>query len=122
MFELKIKYRFSSAHCLREYKGKCENLHGHNWKVEAIIRGEELDGIGILVDFKECKKELHKLVDTLDHVFINELEYFKTVNPSAENLAKYLHTEYSKVMNRDHAKVYKVAVWETDDACASYTL
>ena len=125
MYELKVKYRFSSAHYLREYNGKCENLHGHNWKVELILRGEELDKIGILYDFTKLKKIFKGLLDnTMDHVLVNDVPYFQKHNPSAENLAKYLYTEYSKLLNNSEenkcVKVYKVVVYETDDASAAY--
>jgi 6-pyruvoyltetrahydropterin/6-carboxytetrahydropterin synthase len=120
MFELSIKSKFSSAHFLREYEGKCENLHGHNWKVELILRGKELNKIGLLVDFKEMKNTLNTVLDELDHKLINENEFFKTKNPSCENIAFYLHQILSQKFNTEKINVHKVIVFETDDASASY--
>jgi len=121
MFELSIKSKFSSAHFLREYEGKCENLHGHNWKVELFLQGKELNRIGLLIDFKEMKTKLNLVLDELDHKLINEIEFFKINNPSCENIAFYLHKILSEEFNTDKINVSKVVVWETDDASASYS-
>ncbi len=122
MFELSVKSKFSSAHFLREYEGKCENLHGHNWKVEVFVRGEKLDKIGLLVDFKELKMILNEVLDELDHKLINDLDFFKTKNPSCENLAFYLYKNLSGKINSQNVKISKVTVWETDDSSSSYFL
>jgi len=121
MFELSIKSKFSSAHFLREYEGKCENLHGHNWKVELVLKGERLNRIGILIDFKEIKFVLNEVLDELDHKLVNDIEFFKTNNPSCENIAFYLYKNLSQKLNNEDIKVYKIIVWETDDASATYS-
>lgn len=121
MFELSIKSKFSSAHFLREYEGKCENLHGHNWKVEMVLRGKELNKIGLLMDFKDMKNTLNLVLDELDHKLINDIEFFKSNNPSCENIAFYLHKILSEKLNGDKVNVAKVIVWETDDASATFT-
>ena len=116
MFELKVESSFSSAHHLLNYEGECENQHGHNWKVEAFSRGNELDKSNLLVDFKVLKKELNKVIDILDHKDINELEQFKGISPSSEIIAKFIYDELKQKI----PQVYKVAVWETVNSCASY--
>lgn len=120
MFELKIITGFASAHQLRGFHGQCENLHGHNWKVEIHVCGERLDKDGLLIDFKEIKNRTEVLMELLDHKFLNELAPFVEVNPSSENISKYLFKSLSKEMNTDDIKVSKVTVWESDTACASY--
>jgi len=116
MFEIKIETNFSSAHHLLNYKGKCENMHGHNWKVEVSIKGSELDSSNILVDFKVLKKEVNEIIDYLDHKDINELPEFKGVSPSSEIIAKYIYNEVKKKFNN----VLKVSVYETPTSCATY--
>ncbi|MBQ3641437.1 6-carboxytetrahydropterin synthase QueD [bacterium] len=116
MYELKVESSFSAAHHLLNYNGECENQHGHNWKTEVYIRGSELDKSNLLIDFKMLKKELNKVLDTLDHKDINTLEVFKGISPSSETLSRYIYTEMKKVI----PCTYKVSVWETEKACASY--
>lgn len=116
MHELKVESSFSAAHHLLNYNGECENQHGHNWKVEAYIRGTELDKSNLLIDFKVLKKELNAILDTLDHKDINTLKDFEGVSPSSEIISKYI---YKKLKERI-ACTYKVSVWETERACASY--
>ena len=118
MFRVRIKTHFSSAHNLREYQGNCERLHGHNWHVEAYLKSETLNNLGMVEDFKDFKKHLKVIIDSLDHVYINEIEYFKTVNPTSENLAKYI---YDKLAEHYGDKVDKVIVWETANASAEYS-
>jgi 6-pyruvoyltetrahydropterin/6-carboxytetrahydropterin synthase len=120
MFEIKVVSFFSSAHFLREYKGKCENLHGHNWKVEAVIGRRELTSQGLVMDFGDLKKILKGILDGLDHTLINELEYFKTNNPTSENLAKYVYGELKKAVAPGGCAMVRVNVWEQRDSCASY--
>lgn len=120
MYELKIISQFGSAHQLREYKGKCENLHGHNWKVEVFVQGENLGQDGLLIDFKLVKKATEKVIDRLDHTFLNDLDYFKEVNPSSENIAKYIFNEISQNLNGPGITVNRITVWESDSACATY--
>lgn len=119
--EVMIEMGFSSAHFLRNYRGKCENLHGHNYRVEVYVRGEHLDEAGMLVDFKDLKSATRRLVDYLDHQNINELPPFdKELNPSAENLAQFFFHEVGSEINNDRVQVYKVRVWETDTCAATY--
>ncbi|HYE74071.1 MAG TPA: 6-carboxytetrahydropterin synthase QueD [Blastocatellia bacterium] len=121
MREVMIEMGFSSAHFLRNYRGKCENLHGHNYRVEVYVRGEHLDEAGMLVDFKDLKSATRRVVDYLDHQNINELPPFdKELNPSAENLAQFFFHEVGNDINNDRVKVYKVRVWETDTCAATY--
>jgi 6-pyruvoyltetrahydropterin/6-carboxytetrahydropterin synthase len=120
-FEVMIERNFSSAHQLRGYKGKCENLHGHNYKIEIYARGEELDNIGLLVDFGELKGAADEVVQYLDHRNINELEPFdEEVNPSAENLARYILERVSAQVGDDRVQVYKVRCFETPTSVATY--
>lgn len=108
---------FSSAHNLRNYHGNCENLHGHNWKVEAFLESKKLDKDGMLVDFKILKGELKKILSNLDHKYINEIDYFKEVNPTSENIACYIYNELKKVFGDI---MIKVIVWESENSAAEY--
>jgi 6-pyruvoyltetrahydropterin/6-carboxytetrahydropterin synthase len=105
---------------LRGYKGKCENLHGHNWKVEASVSAGDLDEVGMLADFKEIKKKLNAVLEELDHKNLNELACFKKVNPTSENIARYIYDRFkiSKLSAINYK--LKVKVWESDTACATY--
>ena len=118
MFELTIKSNFSSAHFLKGYEGKCKNLHGHNWNVEATIKGEELDEIGMVADFGVLKVKLESVLETMDHKCLNDLPFFKDCNTTTENIAKYLHGELSSVIAP--LKVNKVQVWESDHSSVIY--
>lgn len=123
MFEVMIERNFSSAHQLRGYKGKCENLHGHNYKIEIYARGRELDNIGLLVDFGELKEAADEVVAYLDHRNINELPPFDEVlNPSAENLARYILERVASRVGDDRVRVYKVRCFETPTSVATYTV
>ena len=121
-FEVMIERNFSSAHQLRGYKGKCENLHGHNYKIEIYARGRELDNIGLLVDFTELKRVLRGIIAGIDHQFLNDLEAFQAVNPSAENLAKYFFDQTRRGLRElpEGAGITEVIVWETDTSSAIY--
>ena len=121
MYELKIISQFAAAHQLREYEGKCENLHGHNWKAEVYVTGNKLGKNGLLIDFKLIKNATKKVLNELDHKFLNELDAFKTINPSSENIARHIFTELSREVNTEDIKVSRVTIWESDSACASYT-
>jgi 6-pyruvoyltetrahydropterin/6-carboxytetrahydropterin synthase len=121
MYELKIISQFAAAHQLREYAGKCENLHGHNWKVEVYVEGNTLEKNGLLIDFKLIKDATKKVLNELDHGFLNELDAFKTINPSSENIARHIFTALSREVNTERIKVSRVTTWESDSACASYT-
>jgi 6-pyruvoyltetrahydropterin/6-carboxytetrahydropterin synthase len=122
MFQVSVEETFSAGHALRGYQGKCENVHGHNYRVQITLEGPELDTIGLLVDFTRAKQVLREVIKRLDHQFINELEPFISVNPSAENLAKYFFEEVSGGLKAlpAGASVKEVILWETDTAYAKY--
>jgi 6-pyruvoyltetrahydropterin/6-carboxytetrahydropterin synthase len=122
MFQVSVEETFSSGHALRGYKGKCENVHGHNYRVQVKLAGPNLDGIGLLVDFTEMKRVLRAIIAGLDHQFLNDLDAFKTVNPSAENLAKYFYDNLTNQLTGlpPGAKLKDVVIWETDTAMARY--
>ena len=121
MFELKIVTHFAAAHQLREFDGKCENLHGHNWKVEVYVKGGKLGENGLLIDFRQIKKATEEVLDRLDHQFLNELEEFKATNPSSENIARHIFESLAREFNDNDVTISKVTAWESDTACASYT-
>lgn len=120
MYELKIEDHFASAHNLRGYQGACEALHGHNWKIEVIVRAQTLNAIGLAVDFKDLKQAAGEVLEGLDHKYLNELEPFREVNPSSENIAAYIFREVDERIRGSGARVYKVTAWESEKACASY--
>ena len=120
MYELKIVTQFAAAHRLENFNGKCEALHGHNWKVEVFLAGEQLDEAGLLVDFGVIKARTNALLEEIDHKYLNELEAFREQNPSSENLARYLFERLSTTLSRDGVRVSRVNVWESDTSCASY--
>lgn len=120
MFEIKVRSFFSAAHFLRNYKGKCENLHGHNWKVEVTVEKPQLNKEGLAIDFKEVKRHLEKVLVLLDHKNINRLNFFKKNNPSSENLAYFLFTRLEPPLKKKRCRLKKVTVWEQRDYSASY--
>jgi 6-pyruvoyltetrahydropterin/6-carboxytetrahydropterin synthase len=123
MFEVTVDAGFSSGHYLRNYRGKCENPHGHNYKVRVTLQGKELDEAGLLLDFKLLKQVMRPVVEYLDHQMINDLEPFTTLNPSAENLAKYFYDETNKQlaeMTGGRVTVKKSTIFETDTSRAVY--
>ena len=120
MFEVSVEQTFAAGHALRNYKGACENVHGHNYRVLVTIQGSKLDSIGLLVDFVELKKLMNGVIDRLDHQFINDLTPFDTINPSAENMAKYFYDEISAGLGEGSIRVSEVKLWETDTASATY--
>jgi 6-pyruvoyltetrahydropterin/6-carboxytetrahydropterin synthase len=122
MFEVAVEQGFASAHALRNYKGRCENTHGHNWRVIVVIEGEKLDQTGMLVDFLDVKRWMAEIIDRIDHQFLNELEPFDVVNPSAENIAEYFFQEMKERMQDVPVavRIREVKVWETDIQCATY--
>jgi len=121
MYHLKIITSFAAAHNLRNYQGDCENLHGHNWRVEVTVAARELDAAGLGIDFKILKSETNQLLKTLDHKYLNELEPFRDHSPSSEQIARYLFGELSRRLNTDNVTVSAVSVWESDVACATYS-
>ena len=120
MFEVSIDYSFSAGHALRGYKGKCENVHGHNYKVRVSVEGEHLDSTGLLVDFVDLREAVRKIVNSLDHQFLNDLAPFDRLNPSAENIARFFCEQLEPSVNRDGARLQAVTVWETENSFASY--
>ena len=120
MYELTVTGRFAAAHQLRNYKGKCENLHGHNWKVQATVTAGDLNEIGLGIDFKDIKQALHDILNELDHLHLNDLPMFQTENPSSEVISRWIFERLSKDLNSERVQVARVTVWESDDACATY--
>lgn len=123
MFEVTVEREFSSGHYLRNYKGKCENPHGHNYKVRITLRGEALDQAGLLLDFRDLKQVMRPVIDRLDHQMLNDLEPFTAINPSAENLARYFYDETNRQLNeltRGRVRVKDCTIFETDTTTATY--
>jgi len=121
MYHLMVKTSFAAAHNLINYQGDCENLHGHNWLVEVTVTAKELDKAGLGMDFKILKRETKELLNELDHKYLNDLEPFKNASPSSENISRYLFESLSRNLNNDNITVERVNVWESENACASYT-
>jgi len=120
MFEVKIVTQFAAAHRLENFYGKCESLHGHNWKVEVFLAGKDLDATGLLLDFGVVKARTKEVLEEIDHKYLNELAAFQDRNPSSENLAFYLFGRLEAIFINDRVKVCRVNVWESDTSCASY--
>jgi 6-pyruvoyltetrahydropterin/6-carboxytetrahydropterin synthase len=122
MFEVSVDETFAAAHALRGYKGKCENLHGHNYKVRVTLAGPELDSVGLLYDFVHLKQVIQGVIRLLDHRYLNEMKPFDEINPSAENISKYIYDETSKQMKKapNGATITSITVWETDVTAATY--
>jgi 6-pyruvoyltetrahydropterin/6-carboxytetrahydropterin synthase len=128
MFEVSVEETFAAGHALRGYRGKCENVHGHNYKVRVTLRGPDLGSIGLLFDFKDLKDAIHSTIRKLDHQFLNEIPPFDAINPSAENLAKYFFDETRLLLEERTPRgnpsapcaVKEVTVWETETTTASY--
>jgi 6-pyruvoyltetrahydropterin/6-carboxytetrahydropterin synthase len=118
-YEVKIITDFAAAHNLRNFRGKCENLHGHNWKIEVVLRGDRLDESGMLVDFGEVKQAARAILGELDHQYLNDLPFFKDNNPSSENIAGYLFERLAEQLNNEDRRLYRVSAWESADACAT---
>ena len=122
MFEVSVDETFSAGHALRGYRGKCENPHGHNYKVRVTLQGPELDSTGLLFDFVHLKQVLYGIIGALDHRYLNDQAPFDTINPSAENIAKYLYDQTSQHLPKSShsAKIASITVWETDTSSATY--
>lgn len=121
MFKLIVKKEFSSAHILVGHPGACKRMHGHNWIVEAKVEGEQINKIGMVIDFKDIKNELENIISKLDHQFLNDLEPFIENNPTAENISKYIYKELSKNINTDNIKVSEIKLWETNSSAVIYS-
>lgn len=122
MFEVSVDETFSAGHALRGYKGKCENPHGHNYKVRVTLQGESLDSIGLLFDFVHLKQVMRGLIGEMDHRFLNDQAPFNEINPSAENIAKYVYDQASQKIRviENAPRISSVTVWETDVTSATY--
>ncbi len=121
MFEVTIEETFAAGHALRNYRGKCENVHGHNYRCQVSIQGESLDEIGLLVDFVELKRVVHSVLDRMDHQWLNDFPPFNVLNPSAENMAKFIYDEVNSGLQvKNGIRVESVRLWETDTASATY--
>jgi 6-pyruvoyltetrahydropterin/6-carboxytetrahydropterin synthase len=120
MFEVSVEETFAAGHALRNYHGKCENVHGHNYRVQVTLAGEQLNPTGLLVDFAEVKRLIRAVVARLDHQFLNDLAPFDAINPSAENMAQYFYDQISGGMNGSGPRVREVKIWETDITSATY--
>ena len=120
MFELMIETTFSAAHQLKGYRGKCERLHGHNWKVQVHVTAENLNEIDIAIDFHELKKLTNEVVSTLDHNMMNEIFPFTEKNPSSENIAKWVYDSLRKKIHDEAIQLSAVTVWESETSSATY--
>lgn len=120
MYELKIITEFSAAHNLRNFRGKCEALHGHNWKVEVVLSGKDLDDSGVVLDFAEVKAATGEIISEIDHRYLNDLPFFMENNPSSENIARYIFHRLQEKIDNDRIRIRRVTAWESQDACASY--
>ncbi len=123
MFEVTVEDSFAAGHYLRNYKGKCENPHGHNYKVRVTLAGRDLDKAGLLLDFRDLKEVMKPVIDRLDHQMMNDIAPFTELNPSAENLARYFFDETNerlKQTTNGRVHVKEVTIWETDTTTATY--
>jgi len=121
MFEVTIEETFAAGHALRNYRGKCENVHGHNYRCQVTVEGAELDSVGLLVDFVELKRVVHGVLDRLDHTWLNDFPPFDVQNPSAENIAKYIYDEvFEGLKAKTGIRVESIRLWETDTSLATY--
>jgi 6-pyruvoyltetrahydropterin/6-carboxytetrahydropterin synthase len=121
MYELKVVTSFAAAHQLKMVAEKCENMHGHNWKIEICLTGETLNAAGVLMDFGEIKQHVSEIMKKLDHKFLNELDFFDdSIPPSSENIAKYIADSLQLTIHDPAVKVNSVSAWESEDACATY--
>lgn len=123
MYELKVTTRFAAAHQLQMVGEKCENLHGHNWKVEVYVCGEKLDAGGVLVDFGIVKKHVAAIIDEVDHKFLNELPEFNPDHgtpPSSERIAEFIARRLQAAIDNEQVRVARVSAWESEDACATF--
>jgi len=120
MYELVVTSQFSAAHNLRNYGGKCENLHGHNWRVEVFVRADALGKGGMVLDFSILREETEKVLETLDHQYLNDLPSFQKEEPSSENIARYIYDALEERLRPHGLRTHKVTAWESEGAGASY--
>lgn len=121
MYELKVVTQFAAAHQLRMFRGNCEKLHGHNWRIEVHLAGNRLNRAGLLMDFRDVKQATDGILEELDHSFLNDLPRFRDQNPSSENIAAYVFEQLTGKLNNTGVRVTRVTAWESDSAAASYT-
>jgi len=121
MFELKVISHFAAAHQLKMVAKKCENMHGHNWKIEVCVAGKDLNNAGVIMDFAKIKEYVSGILAKLDHKVLNEIDCFYDINPSSENIALYISKELQAKIDNPDIKVVSVTAWESEDACATYT-
>jgi 6-pyruvoyltetrahydropterin/6-carboxytetrahydropterin synthase len=121
MYELGVERTFSAAHNLRGYEGCCENLHGHNWRVEAVAAAESLNELGLALDFRVFKRALDEILAELDHRYLNEIPPFDQLNPSCENIARYIHEQLGARLNNDRTHIARVRVWESESTSATFS-
>ena len=120
MYELMVSRQFSAAHCLRDYDGACARMHGHNYRVVVTVAADDLPQSGMVMDFKLLKVACDQVVETLDHRCLNELPPFTEMNPTSENLARYIFEAVRDELAAQPVRVASVAVWESDSSCATY--
>jgi 6-pyruvoyltetrahydropterin/6-carboxytetrahydropterin synthase len=124
MFEVTVEETFAAGHALRNYHGKCEHVHGHNYKIRATLEGEQLDVAGLLIDFHDVKRVLNEIIERVDHKFLNDIAPFDTLNPSAENMARWFYEELAQglaaALRTTGARLVEVRIWETDTSIAAY--
>ncbi|RLA07894.1 MAG: 6-carboxytetrahydropterin synthase QueD [Gammaproteobacteria bacterium] len=121
MYKLKTINEFSSAHFLKDYDGDCKNLHGHNWQVETIVEAKKLNQIGIAIDFKQIRNTTEQVINKLDHTNLNDLEVFKDMNPTAENIAKYIYRQIGELINSENVKIKAITLWENNRCNVTYS-
>ncbi|MFH0797657.1 MAG: 6-carboxytetrahydropterin synthase QueD [Candidatus Omnitrophota bacterium] len=121
-YQVAVTDSFSAAHHLRGYQGKCENLHGHNWKISVTLSAEQVNEIGMAIDFAEVKRILSAILQELDHTFLNQHPYFQKVNPTSENIARYIFDQFSSRLPDKKVKVAGVSVWESENCRAIYSV
>ena len=120
MYEITVTSHFSGAHRLRYLHGKCEELHGHNWKVEISVVSNRLGKEGVVIDFGILKQKLEKVLKLFDHTYLNDLLFFSGIEPSSENIAKYIFDKMKRELKGYHANLKRVTAWELETACATY--
>lgn len=120
LYEIYVKDHFAAAHALKGYNGNCSNLHGHNWIVETFIHCTKLNKLGIGLDFRDVKRVVKDVLSKLDHTNLNDVVEFSSINPTSENISKFLYTELSRRLNTEHIKVDKVMVFESQGCGSSY--
>ena len=120
-YRLKIVTDFAAAHTLRNYDGPCSRMHGHNWKLEAEVTATALDEAGMVLDFKDVRQTAQAVIEKLDHQYLNDIEPFNRLNPTAENIAAYVFRGMAERLNNERIRVAAVTIWETERACVRYS-